>query len=473
MTALNTDPKDWLSAEELEYLKDHVVTTDAQLLTLRWQIFTLMDINSRFQFNFAPAAAANEKKQTQGNPVLPYADRALRSSIDSFARGPTDPMSDAPSEGMSQVRSPLKLPYYPQMTPASNQRKTTQTKASPPTAARKRSRKRPAQESEDVRLEEEFEENMSGAETSEIEEVPVKRRTSSRRRRGPSYAMADLLADDSPLRPKASPARSPKPPSASRVKLKEMVPVTYEWPEDPCGVCGCAHWDDENMIIMCDGKDCNFLVHIGCHGLMTVPQQDPWFCDICAAKLNPQASNCVLCPVSGGVLKKVSKVGNCVAPTASKDPLFVHTCCALWHPYVSFQDPSRVMDVDLTGLKYAKVDALCCICKQGNGAIQCSYRQCRNTFHVLCGRSKKFKGCVREDGNTIMLCERHSFENKFAEGRLKLLGSDSEAVVAAVDEGGGARTEGEKVRQANIERENSPADTLGKKAVLKREEEEG
>lgn len=58
-------------------------------------------------------------------------------------------------------------------------------------------------------------------------------------------------------------------------------------------------------MILCDGPNCDFTAHIGCYGLLRVPDDDPWLCDGCKVGLNPLDSNCVLCPVTGGVLREV------------------------------------------------------------------------------------------------------------------------------------------------------------------------
>lgn len=60
-----------------------------------------------------------------------------------------------------------------------------------------------------------------------------------------------------------------------------------------------------NEMIICDGRNCGVVVHIGCYGLSAVPEDEFWFCDGCQDKLNPLESNCILCPVTGGVLREV------------------------------------------------------------------------------------------------------------------------------------------------------------------------
>lgn len=57
-------------------------------------------------------------------------------------------------------------------------------------------------------------------------------------------------------------------------------------------------------MIMCDGPGCDCIVHLGCYGLSNEPQEEYWYCDSCVAGLEPNKANCILCPVTGGVLRK-------------------------------------------------------------------------------------------------------------------------------------------------------------------------
>jgi hypothetical protein len=52
---------------------------------------------------------------------------------------------------------------------------------------------------------------------------------------------------------------------------------------------------------------CSVAVHQLCYGVAKVPQ-GKWLCDGCKAKLKPGASNCCVCPVVGGAVKKVRSV---------------------------------------------------------------------------------------------------------------------------------------------------------------------
>lgn len=59
-----------------------------------------------------------------------------------------------------------------------------------------------------------------------------------------------------------------------------------------------------NEILLCDGAGCDVAVHQQCFGLTRVPR-GKWFCDACTDKLDLSKPNCVCCPVTGGVLRKV------------------------------------------------------------------------------------------------------------------------------------------------------------------------
>lgn len=64
-----------------------------------------------------------------------------------------------------------------------------------------------------------------------------------------------------------------------------------------------------NAILLCDG--CDIAVHQACYGITNIPEGD-WFCDGCAAGLEPMGMHCAVCPVVGGALRKVCGYVGCV-----------------------------------------------------------------------------------------------------------------------------------------------------------------
>lgn len=53
---------------------------------------------------------------------------------------------------------------------------------------------------------------------------------------------------------------------------------------------------------------CSVAVHQQCYGVHKVPE-GKWLCEACRAKLKPGAAHCCVCPVVGGAVKKVGRLG--------------------------------------------------------------------------------------------------------------------------------------------------------------------
>ena len=67
-------------------------------------------------------------------------------------------------------------------------------------------------------------------------------------------------------------------------------------------------WACRNAILLCDGRGCSVALHQHCCGVADIPEGD-WLCDGCAAGVPPREHRCLLCPVSGGALRKVAGTG--------------------------------------------------------------------------------------------------------------------------------------------------------------------
>ena len=49
-----------------------------------------------------------------------------------------------------------------------------------------------------------------------------------------------------------------------------------------CCVCLSDDTDDDNLLIFCDGPDCDVCVHQLCYGVQVIPKEDQnWYCDKC------------------------------------------------------------------------------------------------------------------------------------------------------------------------------------------------
>ena len=67
-------------------------------------------------------------------------------------------------------------------------------------------------------------------------------------------------------------------------------------------------WACRNAILLCDGRGCSVALHQHCCGVVDIPEGD-WLCDGCAAGVPPREHRCLLCPVSGGALRRVAGIG--------------------------------------------------------------------------------------------------------------------------------------------------------------------
>ena len=83
-----------------------------------------------------------------------------------------------------------------------------------------------------------------------------------------------------------------------------------------------------NAILLCDGPGCEVALHQHCCGVAEIPEGD-WLCDGCAAGAPPQAHMCLLCPVSGGALRRVGGTGPVKLPSGVR-PLFPEGYASRW-----------------------------------------------------------------------------------------------------------------------------------------------
>ncbi len=72
-----------------------------------------------------------------------------------------------------------------------------------------------------------------------------------------------------------------------------------------------------NAILLCDGPGCKVALHQHCCGVAEIPEGD-WLCNGCAAGVPPQAHMCLLCPVSGGALRRVGATGPVKLPSGGE-----------------------------------------------------------------------------------------------------------------------------------------------------------
>ena len=172
-----------------------------------------------------------------------------------------------------------------------------------------------------------------------------------------------------------------------------------------CAVCGEGDWEDDNLIIFCDS--CDVAVHQVCYGAgaRVIPEGDqPWYCDVCRyAKLMGKSRGfrptCVLCPQTGGAMKRTT------------DGRWAHLTCALWVPGVQFLDPEGRDIIHPFAINEKRLELLCTICNQPKGApIQCKHPRCMTAFHASCGRNCGWHMVEKEKDDYVSLealCNKH------------------------------------------------------------------
>ncbi|KAK9865516.1 hypothetical protein WJX84_003690 [Apatococcus fuscideae] len=244
--------------------------------------------------------------------------------------------------------------------------------------------------------------------------------------------------------------------------LLQLVPVPSkaEEPLDPpCSVCGETEDGEGNEMLMCDGIGCHVVTHQACYGVASIPSND-WLCDGCKAGLPPDNAHCLLCPVTGGALRKVTCFG-CWRPPGTRAGTphqdltgWVHSACALWTSDVKLTAPDLVDGVDISQLPCEKLGVTCGLCHQPGGAVvECCLGSCPRLQHVLCAREADCLTPFAPNGTPLTFCLSHS-QPRFAAGRAKAADACTEPLVQAEDDMPAAKplTPYELEREANIQR---------------------
>uniref|UniRef100_A0A7E4V8N2 PHD-type domain-containing protein n=1 Tax=Panagrellus redivivus TaxID=6233 RepID=A0A7E4V8N2_PANRE len=139
---------------------------------------------------------------------------------------------------------------------------------------------------------------------------------------------------------------------------------------DPCSICLTEDIDDGSVIVFCDG--CDVAVHTSCYGISVVPEGS-WLCDSCRDE--HAFPLCYFCPVPNGAVH------------LTEDELhFVHTTCAIWHPFAIYMDlPKRKKLIARKYLYNAARYVPCYVCGIQYGVVAfCSMDGCGKPFHIGC-----------------------------------------------------------------------------------------
>lgn len=110
------------------------------------------------------------------------------------------------------------------------------------------------------------------------------------------------------------------------------MPLTSGSTSYACDLSDMRDDSRRNAILLCDGVGCKVALHQHCCGVAEIPEGD-WLCDGCAAGVPSEAHMCLLCPVSGGALRRVGGTGPVKLPPGGlpfPPPVLCLVPAALW-----------------------------------------------------------------------------------------------------------------------------------------------
>ncbi|CAI2181739.1 17985_t:CDS:2 [Funneliformis geosporum] len=176
------------------------------------------------------------------------------------------------------------------------------------------------------------------------------------------------------------------------IKLREEILFNQEsesekfirkWKTTDPGLC-CVCLDEDatkdNVLVYCDGSECDVVVHQECYGITLLPEkEDPWYCDRCIA-LSSEIVSCVLCPNKNGAFRKIKTTYEAKEPS-----VWVHILCAFWMPGMHIGTAANLRDIQVVNVDPKNWGKKCHVCNSEEGAaIHCDAGQCKNWVHATC-----------------------------------------------------------------------------------------
>ncbi|CAJ0904093.1 11501_t:CDS:2 [Entrophospora sp. SA101] len=114
---------------------------------------------------------------------------------------------------------------------------------------------------------------------------------------------------------------------------------------DVCCVCLEGATNVENILVYCDGRECEVICHQECYGITKLPaEEDPWYCDKCLAK-PAEVVSCILCPKKTGAFRRLRE------EESFKTNAWVHLVCALWIPGMWIANTSELNECSIINVK--------------------------------------------------------------------------------------------------------------------------
>lgn len=263
---------------------------------------------------------------------------------------------------------------------------------------------------------------------------------------------------------------------------EEGDPASNDSEPDPeCTVCfeRVADQDSDAQLVWCDG--CETVVHSTCYPCGEIADEDPWYCNSCAAN-NDRARysrSCVLCPYSFDPSRTVpggesgpppSRVRYSMVPIgASLDPSerWVHAACVYYVPEVGFSGEDDFRVIGLGNIPSERKRLVCRYCRykgQRNAPIQCAHESCFCAFHPLCakGRGAEHEWVESESGHWVaqIYCVEHTRERQRERWDASFRAADG-GILPSCDEGSGQVAES-RIGAARDTSQASAEQSMGK-----------
>uniref|UniRef100_A0A7C9A8A3 PHD-type domain-containing protein n=1 Tax=Opuntia streptacantha TaxID=393608 RepID=A0A7C9A8A3_OPUST len=168
---------------------------------------------------------------------------------------------------------------------------------------------------------------------------------------------------------------------------KLIVAQPCEGSSSLCHVCSMGDTGDQlNQLVVCNS--CNVVVHQKCYGVQGEVDTS-WLCawckhivDVKVGQMPGSDRPCVLCPKTGGAVKRFQRAGR----GSGESIEFAHLFCSQWMPEV-YIDDTRLMEplLSIEEIKDVRGKLLCNLCKVRVGScVRCSDGMFCSLLNGLC-----------------------------------------------------------------------------------------